>query len=107
MELIVFCQCGCPLVVAGYREGSLLPLNFFDETPQPDLSSSGYWGTTTLSGSRSWSRNSWSCGSRASNGRDLASNCVLRPHLEELCPLTSEERSCGVEDGLDCGVSYD
>src|SRR6202522_539506 len=51
------------------------------------LSSSGYWGTTTLSGSRSWSRNSRSCCSRASNGRDLASTCVLRPRLEELVSL--------------------
>src|ERR1700678_3859210 len=51
------------------------------------LSSSGYWGTTTLSGSWSWSRNSRSCCSRASNGRDLASTCVLRPRLEELVSL--------------------
>src|SRR5271155_4450192 len=51
------------------------------------LSSRGYWGTTTLSGSRSWSQNSRSCCSRASNGRDLASTCVLRPRLEDLVSL--------------------
>src|ERR1700678_2259944 len=71
------------------------------------VSSSGYWGTTTLSGSRSWSRNSRSCCSRASNGRDLASTCVLRPRLEELVSLNFRGTELRSEDGLDCGVSYD
>src|SRR5271155_3136628 len=63
-------------------------LDFADWTKVlSQLSSSGYWGTTTLSGSRSWSWNSRSCCSRASNGRDLASTCVLRPRLEELVSL--------------------
>src|SRR5271168_3076640 len=57
------------------------------DAPGTQLSSSGYWGTTTLSGSRSWSRNSRSCCSRASNGRDLALTCVLCPRLEELVSL--------------------